>query len=654
MNIFQVLNQRRQSHQISRKDTFRLIGARISREQSGPMIPVQKASVRCSQLGMGIEKDLEVLSKIQEDSEDSEQAYLKKDKKFTISMKNRIKRPFDVLMDFLPFASILSSMYFLAYEDPSTGEMIFDTVLWVLFIVDFLLSFFTEFRDKKKRKVRNLKLIALNYAKGFMIPDAIALIPLRFAGDFKAECILRLFRIARVSKIFNFVNVGWVCEFISGLIYKNECLAKKKLKMKILTMWEILKQVLTMFFITLILACVWYAFINFIIEKENESVNFISNFGLQENSNTERFIKTWYYIFTTLATVGFGDFYAVNKYEQCFAILLLLAGPTWFAFVMGNAISFINSLNDLTGIKQNKTNLQKWLGIFEYLYKELTLDLKQQIMTHYVNLWKNDRLGTLYNCSQENDFSVDKCNDPIYSNLPQNLRNELIDYLFSDIIYKFNYFFKCFDEAKYELCRFLEPRVYKKKSILVSFGGTIEEFLFVNSGTIEVSVIRDDYEINLFKFTNQCILGDYYIIKKIKSPVEYTAFSTVKGFGMPVYAFKEIVKAFNFNLNTYEKKIKPFYKEMNLAIKSALDSRPVATKEKENEYLNEKFSPTTGETNFVSFDDKSEYLEDEKENVVFREMENVDNILKNCNSRRVKILNNLKDQISNHVFRKTN
>ena len=601
---------------------------------------------------MGIKVDAKCdLEKINEGLENPEENYLNKHKKFTVSLKNKVKRPFDTLMDLLPLVSVTSSMYFLGYRNPNTTEMVFDTVLWAFFIVDFFLSFFNEYKDNKRRTVRNLNLIALNYAKGLLIPDLIALIPLRYADDFKGECMLRLFRLFRVAKIFNFVNIYWVSDKISGWVYKEESLGKKKLKLKVLTIWEILKQVLRMFYVTFIIASVWYAYVNYIIITKHEKNDFIQNFGLDQVDENERFIRTWYFIFTTLVTVGYGDFFAINKYEQGFAVILLLAGPTWFAFMMGNAIAYINSLNDLSGRKLNKANLQKWLSSLDSLYKEIPIDLKQQIMDHYINLWKHDRLGPIFNNSQENDFSIHKSTDKIFSSIPAETQNEVLDYLFCDIIYKFKLFFSSFDVAKYHFCRFLEPRVYKKNTVIIQSEGIIEELIFVSSGTVKVSLLKDDYEIQLFEIGTQSIIGDFFIIKKIPCSVEYGAKNTVKGFGMPVYAFREIVKIFNLDVKSYGKKLKPLYKQIESLISETLRSRPQDTREKEEAYLSEKVTPVTGDSIIASWEEKVEVISDENESMLMKEVEGVDQLLKNCNSRRLNIIGLLKDQISSNLFR---
>ena len=56
--------------------------------------------------------------------------------------------------------------------------------------------------------------------------------------------------------------------------------------------------------------------------------SFYTYFELTKLTPKNQFIITWYYIFTTITTVGYGDYYATNKFEMIFAIVLLVMGPT--------------------------------------------------------------------------------------------------------------------------------------------------------------------------------------------------------------------------------------------------------------------------------------------------------------------------------------
>jgi hypothetical protein len=46
-------------------------------------------------------------------------------------------------------------------------------------------------------------------------------------------------------------------------------------------------------------------------------------------------IAMTYYSFTTMSTVGFGDFYPVSTYEQLTGAFVLLFGVSIFSYIMG-------------------------------------------------------------------------------------------------------------------------------------------------------------------------------------------------------------------------------------------------------------------------------------------------------------------------------
>ena len=94
-------------------------------------------------------------------------------------------------------------------------------------------------------------------------------------------------------------------------------------------------------------------------------------------------------------TVGYGDYYATNKDEMGFDVIILIIGPTWVAFTMGKAIGIINSLQQLNGNTNIKEELNMWISNIEEKYEFLPLELKKKINTHFINFWKNDRLKSL-------------------------------------------------------------------------------------------------------------------------------------------------------------------------------------------------------------------------------------------------------------------
>ena len=78
-----------------------------------------------------------------------------------------------------------------------------------------------------------------------------------------------------------------------------------------------------------------------------------------------------YYGFTSLATIGFGDFHAIADEERIVTIFVILFGGMIFSYFMGE---FINIL------KKQFNNGQI-----------IHIDLKNKIERHFNHKWKFDR-----------------------------------------------------------------------------------------------------------------------------------------------------------------------------------------------------------------------------------------------------------------------
>jgi len=55
-----------------------------------------------------------------------------------------------------------------------------------------------------------------------------------------------------------------------------------------------------------------------------------------------------YFAFTTLTTVGYGDYYAINEGERIVGSFILLFGTGVFSFILGNFIGILLSYTKVT------------------------------------------------------------------------------------------------------------------------------------------------------------------------------------------------------------------------------------------------------------------------------------------------------------------
>ena len=69
--------------------------------------------------------------------------------------------------------------------------------------------------------------------------------------------------------------------------------------------------------------------------------NFIPFFGMEKDSENLIMLKCFYYAFTSLTTVGLGDYRPVSSTEQGFCGLMLFSGVLVFSYIMGEYINLL-------------------------------------------------------------------------------------------------------------------------------------------------------------------------------------------------------------------------------------------------------------------------------------------------------------------------
>ena len=74
-------------------------------------------------------------------------------------------------------------------------------------------------------------------------------------------------------------------------------------------------------------------------------------------------IKVFYFAFTTLTTVGFGDYHAITNEERIVSSFVLLFGVAVFSFIMGNFIEILMSFKHVTAENEESDDLTKWFGL---------------------------------------------------------------------------------------------------------------------------------------------------------------------------------------------------------------------------------------------------------------------------------------------------
>ena len=66
---------------------------------------------------------------------------------------------------------------------------------------------------------------------------------------------------------------------------------------------------------------------------------------MRDESNFTQFSQAFYFVLTTMTTVGYGDMAGSTLPEQYFCIALMLFGVLYFSFLSGSLASVLSSID---------------------------------------------------------------------------------------------------------------------------------------------------------------------------------------------------------------------------------------------------------------------------------------------------------------------
>lgn len=572
-----------------------------------------------------------------------EQLELKRNNHWVIPMNSKIKKSFDLFIDVLIIYSALTSVFYLAFQKYGLGDEITDTLIWICFIIDFFLNFITETVNKKKQHIKNIKIISRKYLKRWFVIDLLGILPLRWAGHRNTEFFFRSLRVFKCSRLYDRIKIEKVANYISEKIFSEKNKMRKKFKVFILETWFLVKNVLALILGTYTLACLWFFYVNLVYTKNHEQDYYVKHFEMNEKSRVSQFLTSWYFIFSTFATVGFGDFFPTNNYEMIFGIILVLTAPSWFAFIMGNVIGVIKKLEDLWGTPDQMGRLNIWVSWIEQSHGFMPAKLKKKINNHYLHYFKNDRLDKMAYFQTDDITPLIEPQCEMYLALPESLKHQILEYIFDDIFYRFRYFFRHFSQDKYEMAKFLQPRIYKAYSIIIEIDEEVNEILFSNSGKFQIGMkIGDEYK-ELVTIAQNFIIGDYFVINDVKPNIQFIAVTNVHGYSLPSFVLKNLIQSNPLGMKNYTSLMMRCYKLIDQKVSEVQINQETSAMENSLKAFSEGFDDIIP-AKYVLTDSivESEYS-------ILTDFEKIEQGVDNMKISRKNLLSRLKNKLKDHL-----
>lgn len=464
-----------------------------------------------------------------------------KHEKFIIKCDSKPKILFNIFMNILVIYSVIQSLFLLAFGVMDKTQTIFEIFVWLMFIIELILTFFTEFVDEKGKSIKNFRIIAIKYAKTWFLFDFLAILPLGYTGNPNTEYFLRMSRLFKMNRLFYMIDVRNVTNYLR---MNSKTISKKQriLYLIIEKSWDLIIEICSIMFFCYFLSCLWWYYVNLLRDYRKVHYNFVDFYGLNDFNTSHQLIVCMYFIFTTLMTVGYGDYSARNSYEMGFCIFIMLIGSAWLALTISRVISFVKELEKIGEVKDNLNDLVVFINNLENIHGVMPSLLKKKVLAHFNYYWKHDRLGRLANPDWTRDIhGLLEISDETLKFLPKKLQQNTLDYLFKDYFNNFTRFFGTEDEFRYDICLHMQPRFYDNEYILIQ-GDFCQELLLMQKGFALMGFHdENDNFVICQNFSSGIIIGESSVFLKMPSFASYKAYG-VEAMAIPDHAVTKILR----------------------------------------------------------------------------------------------------------------
>ena len=475
--------------------------------------------------------------------------------KLQIKDASLFKKVWDIIMELILAYNVITTLFFLAYEDPAGAMLVIDYVHWIFFIVDIGLTVFTEKINEKGFPIRKFKEIFWLYLKGWLLLDILAVIPLRAGGGGEhAEYYLRMVRLLKLPGVLDLTDgtgVSYLLTYFSFGKRQKDGKVLYTYTAKIIA--SLIKLFISVIFIVYFLGCFFFWYQGVVSyhkysggdSTHNEGI-FAVNYNLDARPAKEVALISSYYMLTTISTIGYGDYLPQNIYEMSFVMCVMLFGVTLFAYIMGSFNNAITYYNDATSGVDYLGELNTWLDSLERLRGKIPEELRAKVVKHFEFYYSNDRLKSLAKSHWEADTVEDLVAiDQKYADqLPEEIYYNIIDHLFSHFISSFKYYLGN-TKLRYAIIPHLQPRRYEIGQMIFTHGKDIKEVAFILSGGISVGIdINEVHQTFLFLEGGRTVVGDYPALTKTVNKLDYLVKQTVTAYVIDAEVFMKILDAF--------------------------------------------------------------------------------------------------------------
>ena len=345
----------------------------------------------------------------------------------------------------------------------------------LIFLLDFIICLFKGYYDFEMNIIRNNKKIIIHYLNNYLLFDFLLAIPL--------FTLFRLFM--KPTKTFYLENSEYEKLFIMLLIFlkplkifkivgKRQNKALEDFYSYLSESYYFEKLVKFLIYFLIFFLFIHLAICIHIYFSLQSYPNWIVNINLLNETFLSKYIASFYFMITTMTTVGYGDIICISFSERIYHIILLFIGTLLYTFLVSKIGNYLRDES------HEQIKLSKDLNILESIriaYPTMPFKLYSKIKNH---------LMTIFTKRKKTGLSL------LINGVPEAIKIDLLFKIYSKVINGFT-IFKDVKNSNFVLQMLTSfiPVFSKKEEIIILEGEIIQNIVFVKDGRLSLELYID-------------------------------------------------------------------------------------------------------------------------------------------------------------------
>ena len=340
----------------------------------------------------------------------------------------------------------------------------------------------------------SLKSISINYLSNKFIIDLLGIVPGLITGE--------LFPNIYFLKILRYFHIGRFFDKIDNLLKIVAEKFQMWTKTSARTILSIVKLIIIIGLNIHIFVWIWF---------------FIFNSSEYYHEIGSNYIKGFYFITVTFASVGYGDYLPSKNGEILYVMFIELIGLTLFAYLRGSFANISLSRSAINLINQKKHNIEEFLDIINYGRNDLVLPPEV-----YNKTFENLEVTYTYrvnNVFQEGEFIYDmkpKLVKGLVTNVMKNHYLNFIDFFVWEEVG-----FQADDRFIMKFLVAIECQIFIPGNTIISRGEMLDWIFLIEKGT--VNVLNHNKGEIIAELPRYSYFGDYQVLLDCFSNVSFVA-----------------------------------------------------------------------------------------------------------------------------------